>query len=95
MKRQYRMLMGTLAYVVANVGNAEKLIPAVQALGRRHVGYKVQPEHYSMVGRVLIETFQARLGSQYTNEMRDSWVGAYDLLSKTMIEAMPEGAMTM
>ncbi len=88
MKRQYRMLMGTLAYVVANVGNSEKLIPAVQALGRRHVGYKVKPEHYSMVGTALIETFQARLGSQYTNEMRDSWVDAYDLLSKTMIEAI-------
>ena len=95
MKRQYRMLMGTLAYVVANVGNSEKLIPAVQALGRRHVGYKVKPEHYSMVGTALIETFQARLGSQYTNEMRDSWVNAYDLLSKTMVEAMQEGTMTV
>jgi hemoglobin-like flavoprotein len=87
-KRQYRMLMSTLAYVVANVGNPEKLIPAVQALGKRHAGYKVKPEHYSMVGTALIETFQDRLGSQYTKEMRDSWLDAYDLLSKTMIEAV-------
>jgi nitric oxide dioxygenase len=88
MKRQYRMLMGTLAYVVTNVGNSEKLIPAVQALGRRHTRYKVKPEHYVMVGAALIETFQERLGSRYTKEMHDSWVDAYDLLSKTMIEAV-------
>src|ERR1700716_2160679 len=41
MNEQGRMLMAMIGTVVANLGNLETIIPAVQDLGRRHATYGV------------------------------------------------------
>src|SRR5215213_629294 len=46
---QGKKLMTTLKVVVNGLTRLEALVPAVQALGRRHAGYGVADEHYDVV----------------------------------------------
>ena len=43
MNEQGRMLMAMIGTVVANLGNLETIIPAMQDLGRRHATYGSNP----------------------------------------------------
>ena len=65
MKEQGRKLMHMLSIAVAGLDDLDRLVPAVQALGRRHVGYGVRDAHYATVGSALLWTLeQARLRSK-------------------------------
>jgi hemoglobin-like flavoprotein len=87
MEKQRKLLVQTLAVVVANIGRLDQVIPAVQALGRRHAGYGVEVEHYATVGAALIWTLEQGLGDAFTDATRLAWVDAYRRLSSTMMEA--------
>src|SRR5690348_14796130 len=60
MSVQARSLAATLTVVVSGVEKGDNLVPTLQALGARHKTYGVRPEHYPIVGEVLIETFQSK-----------------------------------
>src|SRR5215467_950222 len=62
MKEQGRKLMQMLSVAVHALDNLEGIIPAVQALGQRHVGYGVTMEHYTIVGDALLWTLEKGLG---------------------------------
>lgn len=85
MKRQESSLMATLAAVVAGVERGDNLVPTVQKLGTKHYHYGVKPEHYPLVGSVLLETFNEYLGQDFTAQMQDAWNQAYELISEQMI----------
>lgn len=87
MKEQGRKLMAMINTVVVNLEKLDTLVPAVQDLGRRHVGYRVQPSHYDTVGAALLWTLGAGLGSAFTDEVKGAWATAYGVLSGVMIEA--------
>jgi hemoglobin-like flavoprotein len=88
MAAQRKILMQTLAVVVASIDTLETLVPAVQALGRRHAGYGVKPGHYATVGRALLDTFRTGLGDAFTPEGEAAWTEAYELLAGVMLAAM-------
>lgn len=85
MKEQGRKLMGMLAMVVAGIDRFDTLRPAVQDLGRRHVGYRVQPADYATVGAALLWTLEQGLGDDYTEDVAHAWTAAYTVLSGEMI----------
>ncbi len=91
---QKRKLMTTLTLVVNGLTRLEALVPAVQALGRRHAGYGVKPEHYETVAEALLWTLEQGLGEAFTPETKDAWVAAYTLLAQTMIAAAEEGTIS-
>ncbi|CAN5622038.1 globin family protein [soil metagenome] len=80
-------LMAMLGTVVRGLGHLDAIVPAAQALGRRHVGYGVQDSHYATVGAALIDTLRTGLGADFTAEVEGAWVTAYVTLSEVMIEA--------
>jgi hemoglobin-like flavoprotein len=53
---QKHKLMAMIGTAVANLHQVETIVPAVQDLGRRHVGYGVTDAHYQPVGEALIWT---------------------------------------
>jgi nitric oxide dioxygenase len=65
-------------------------MPAVRALGRRHAGYGVKPQHFTPVGAALLWTLEKGLGAAFTPEVKDAWATAYIVLSTTMIDAANE-----
>lgn len=90
MKSQGNMLMQTLGMAVRNLHQPERIVSAVQALGRRHVGYGAQPAHYPVVGQTLLWTLEQGLGADFTPEVAAAWGKAYTLLADIMIEAAAE-----
>ena len=90
MAGQRKALMQTLAVVVGSLDKLDTIVPAVQALGRRHAGYGVTDEDYATVGAALLGTFEDLLGDAFTPEAREAWAAAYGLLSGIMREAAAE-----
>jgi hemoglobin-like flavoprotein len=82
--------MGTLALVVHNLPQPEKILPAVRTLGRRHAGYGVKDEHYTTVGAALLWTLAHGLGDGFTPEVKTAWTAAYTLLANEMQSASAE-----
>src|SRR5262245_14202425 len=71
---QKKKLIAMLATAVSNLHQVETIIPAVQDLGRRHVGYGVNEAHYKPVGEALIWTLDTGLGEAFTLEVKGAWV---------------------
>jgi hemoglobin-like flavoprotein len=90
MASQRRNLMQTLAVVVASIDRLESIVPAVEALGRRHAGYGVEAAHFDTVGQALLDTLAIGLGEAYTAEVREAWATAYGILAGVMQSAAAE-----
>jgi nitric oxide dioxygenase len=90
MKKQGAKLMAALGFVVHGLSRAETILPTVQDLARRHVGYGVEEHHYPIVGQALIDTLEAGLGEAFTPQVREAWAAAYGLLAGVMIAAARE-----
>lgn len=87
MAGQRRNLMQTLTVVVRGLDRLDALVPAVEALGRRHAGYGVKAEDFETVGAALLDTLEEGLGDAFTAETRDAWAAAYGILASVMIGA--------
>jgi hemoglobin-like flavoprotein len=87
MAEQGRKLMKVIATAVANLHRLEAIVPTVQDLGRRHVGYGVKPAHYQTVAAALLWTLERGLGKEFTSETRQAWVECYTTLASTMQQA--------
>jgi hemoglobin-like flavoprotein len=84
---QQQKLMQTLGVVVKGLTKLEAVVPAVQALGKKHANYGVHDAHYEAVGAALLATLEAGLADDFTPELRDAWTTAYGVLAKTMQDA--------
>ena len=80
-------LMKMLGIAVNSLKSLESLIPIVQSLGEKHVGYGVKDEHYDTVGDALIWTLEQGLGDAFTPQVKDAWLVTYTTLATVMMEA--------
>jgi len=87
MKEQGRKLMAMISVAVTGLTRLETIVPAVQDLGRRHLGYGVNDKHYDTVGSALVFTLEKGLGDAFTPDVKEAWVTTYGVLSKTMKDA--------
>jgi hemoglobin-like flavoprotein len=87
MERQRALLMQMLGVVVRHIDRLDEIMPEVEALGRRHAGYRVEPEHYTAVGSALLWTLEQGLGDDFTQETAYAWADAYRRVSSAMIAA--------
>lgn len=87
MEEQGRKLMTMIGVAVGSLDRLDRVVPAIQGLGRRHSGYGVQPEHYAIVGAALLWTLEQGLGEAFTDEAREAWTEAYGILATTMQDA--------
>ena len=84
MTEQGRKLMAMLKTAVKGLDNPAKLVPAVQALGKRHADYGVQEAHYGTVAEALIGTLEEGLGNDFNPDVRSAWISVYMYLSEAM-----------
>lgn len=87
LKEQGRKLTSMINTVVVGLHQLDKLVPAVEDLGRRHVGYGVTAQHYDTVGKALLWTLSAGLGDDFTAETEEAWTQAYMTLAGVMMKA--------
>jgi hemoglobin-like flavoprotein len=86
LKTQGKMLMQMIAVAVTSLNDLDTLVPAVQALGARHVNYGVKKEDYQTVGSALLWTLEHYLGAEFTPEVKEAWTAVYVLLAETATE---------
>jgi len=86
-EEQGKKLMTMITVAVRGLNDLDKLVPAVQDLGRRHVGYGVKDEHYETVGTALLWTLEKGLGGAFTPEVKEAWATTYTVLANTMKDA--------
>lgn len=84
---QKRKLIMMLNTVVTGLARLEEIVPAAEALARRHVGYGVTAPQYDSVGAALVWTLEKGLGEGWTAETQAAWTAAYELLSGVMRRA--------
>ena len=89
-EEQGRKLMQALNFAVASLDQPHALIPALQAMGQRHVRYGVRNEHYATVGAALLRTLEKGLGKGFTPEVRTAWANVYSFVANTMKAAAAE-----
>ena len=92
MVEQGKKLMQMINTAVNNISDVEKIIPALQDLGKRHVDYGVTEEHYTTVANALLWTLEQGLGDAFTEEVKAAWTETYMTLAKVMIDAAKEAA---
>jgi hemoglobin-like flavoprotein len=81
---QARKLMESLSCTIASLDNPESLVPALEAMGRRHFSYGARTEHYDIVIEALLQTFAEVLQSAFSSEVREAWKEALLLVAATM-----------
>ena len=62
MVQHEKILMQTLAVVVRGLDRFEELVPAIEALGRRHATYGAREAQYDTVGEALLWALREGLG---------------------------------
>ena len=84
---QGKKLMHMITLAVRGLNSLDKLVPAVQDLGRRHIQYGVRHKDYETVGTALLWTLEQGLGQDFTKQVKDAWLHLYTILAKTMQSA--------
>lgn len=87
MTEQGEKLMKMIGIAVRGLTRLDDIVPAVQQLGKRHVGYGVEDSHYDTVAAALLYTLSAGLGDAFTEEVKAAWTDVYMLLAGVMKEA--------
>ncbi len=86
MTNQYKKLLSSLVLVVENLRQPEKLGAVLNALGARHVSYGTIPNYYGPVGEALLTTFEQYLQGDWTPEVKQAWLAAYQAITAQMLE---------
>ena len=86
LKRQKSMLLAALVLLRRSLRDLESVTPALRELGARHVRYGAQPQHYPVVGEVLIASMAAGAGDAGTPEYGQAWTEAFTIVAGAMLE---------
>ena len=64
----------------------DAVTPKLRDLGARHVRYGARPEHYPVVGQVLIASMAEIAGDAWTVEYELAWTEAFAVVSGAMLD---------
>ncbi len=85
-RAQGQKLMQMIGYAVSKLDAPDELAPAVEGLGRKHVGYGVKDADYATVGAALLWTLEKGLGPAFTTDVKAAWTAAYTALAGMMMK---------
>ena len=93
MVAQRAKLSQSLAVMVSVLDDADRLYPALAALGKRHTHYGVQERHFASVGEALIRALEDTLGAAFTPALRAAWTAAYAVVAAVMQRALVRASL--
>ena len=93
MQTQKTMLLSALVLLRKSLRDLDAVVPTLRTLGARHVAYGARPEHYPVVGSVLIESMAAIAGPAWTPEFEQAWGVAFEVVAGTMLEGAAEAEL--
>jgi methyl-accepting chemotaxis protein len=83
---QKKKLLATLVLLRKSLRDLDPVVPALRELGRRHVAYGAQPEHYPVVADVLIASMADVAGDEWQPEHERAWAAALAVVAGAMLE---------
>jgi methyl-accepting chemotaxis protein len=86
MKQQKAMLLATLVLLRKSLRNLDAIAPKIRELGARHIAYGARPEHYPVVGEVLLASMAEVAGDAWLPDYEQAWVEAFGVVAAVMIE---------
>ena len=93
LQRQKTMLLGTLVLLRKSLRNLDAILPKLRELGARHVAYGALPEHYPVVGEVLIAAMKTVAGPAWTPEYEQAWSEAFGVVAAVMVEGAESASL--
>jgi hemoglobin-like flavoprotein len=81
---QRTKLGAALASLVGSLGQVDRILPALRALGRAQARTGINAEHYALVGEALIWTLDHALHDDFTAETRRAWIAAFGFVAWAM-----------
>ena len=64
----------------------DAIVPKLRELGARQVAYGARPEHYPVVGEVLLSAMAAVAGPAWQPEHERAWSEAFSVVAWAMME---------
>ncbi|MHB9020893.1 MAG: globin family protein [Halothiobacillus sp.] len=87
MTAQGQKLMQMIGVAISKLDELDVLVPVLENLAKRHVGYGVQQAHYQIIGDALIQALDQGLGADFTPDVKNAWVTVYGVMADVMISA--------
>ena len=85
-----------LRSLVVGLGRANHLALGLQALGKGHVAYGVEPRHYGVFKHALLETVEEILGpSRYRPDVAEAWRTVIDNFVSLMTRGVGQERLIM
>lgn len=84
MKDQGKKLMTALKLAVKSLDDLDALVPVLETMAVKHVGYGVKVDDYTPVGNALINTLAEGLGDDFTPDCKTAWVEVYKTIAIVM-----------
>jgi hemoglobin-like flavoprotein len=86
LERQKTMLLDVLVLLRRSLDDLPAIAPVLGGLGARHVAYGARPEHYPVVGEVLIAALAEVAGPAWRPEYERAWNAAFGIVAGAMLE---------
>jgi len=81
---QVHALAAAILAFAQNIENLGVLVPVVERIAYKHVGYHILPEHYPYVANALLAAIKDVLGDAATEEILAAWGEAYWFLANIL-----------
>jgi len=85
MRKLWAKVIDAVGSAVAGLHDPNKLVPMLQQLCMRHVGYGLKTQYFELAAKILIEVLSEGLGDKFTKDVEQAWVTIYNFMTATMI----------
>jgi nitric oxide dioxygenase len=82
--KQVHALAAAVVAYAQNIDNLGALLPVVERIAQKHIGYHILPEHYPFVAKALLGAIVEVLGDAATPEIQAAWGEAYWFLAEIL-----------
>ena len=83
---QVHALAAAIVGYAQNIDNLAPLVPVIERIAHKHIGFHILAEHYPYVAKSLLAAIREVLGEAASEELIDAWGEAYWFLADTLIE---------
>jgi nitric oxide dioxygenase len=87
------MLIATLVLLRKSLRNLDAIVPKIRELGARQVAYGARPEHYPVVGEVLLASMAEIAGEAWLPEYEQAWAEAFGVVAAVVIEGAEDASL--
>jgi hemoglobin-like flavoprotein len=91
LSRQKAKLLAALVLLRKSLRDLDAIVPTLRRLGERHDAYGARPDHYPVVGQVLIASMAELAGEAWRPEYEAAWTDAFQVVAGAMLSGAAAG----